>query len=360
MNFRAIFSLATVGSVAAVRSFVTPGASVSASSAAGRRLLSKARRLDQDEYDFTWAADYALQFHSCHNTFEFRPDGGGASNDEADGAPTEVNRMVLFKLCPADKCGGSCKGGEYLVEMREFVESYLDSKESAREYACEQVKENCSCDDDDAVNDDELCLSQCYAAAGLEGCEDDNNDDNYEFEVNDYLECEAIAEYDDDYATSVYVGAHCSSNGKGIHLGAFSDRQCTKKAAKGAYESLVGRELPYSSESLVANDCIACADAQNEDDDGVQVLEFCEDVYERSAKCEKHLNVDGAVTGGCEYIHKILPRMEALANGKAPTSTVLAWLFGVTTLATSGAAYYFFAKAQRSEVQLSSQGGDLA
>lgn len=361
MNLRSALLLATAASAAATRPFARPGSGLSANSPLGSRLLSKARRLDQDEYDFTWAADYSIVFHSCHTTLEFRAEAGGQSNDE-DGIPTEANRMVMFKLCPSDSCKAGCKGGEYLVEMREFVESYLESKEQALEYACEQVKENCSCDDDDAVNDDEVCMSKCYAAAGLSGCEEEENngDDDWDFELDRFLECEAIQDQDDD-SNMLYIGAYCSSNGKGIHLGTFADRQCTQKTSL-TFESMYGRELPYSSESLVGNDCISCVDAQkDEDDDGVEVSEFCDQVYERAAKCERHLDVDAPVLGGCEYIHKILPRMEALASGKVQKSTVLAWVFGFTTLAATGAAFFFFTKAQRTNVQLSSQGdGNLA
>lgn len=362
MNLRSALTLAIVAPAAATRTFMRPGSNLSANSALGSRLLSKARRLDQDEYDFTWAADYSIVFHSCHDTLEFRADAGGQSNDNS-GNPTETNRMVLFKLCPSDKCGAGCKGGEYLVEMREFVESYMESKEGEQEYACEQVKDNCSCEDDDSVNDDDVCLAQCYAAAGLDGCEEDQNngDDDWDFELERYLECEAINE-DDDGSSSLYVGAYCSSNGKNIYLGSFADRQCTQKVAKGTFESFMGREMPYASESLIGNDCISCTSSQNDgDDDGVQVNEFCEDIYERSAKCEKHLNIDNKVTGGCDYIHNILPKMEALASGSAQTSTVLAWLFGLTTLAASGAAFFFYTQSQRGNVQLSSQGdGNLA
>eukprot|EP00548_Thalassiothrix_antarctica_P004159 CAMPEP_0194146076 /NCGR_PEP_ID=MMETSP0152-20130528/19516_1 /TAXON_ID=1049557 /ORGANISM="Thalassiothrix antarctica, Strain L6-D1" /LENGTH=368 /DNA_ID=CAMNT_0038846493 /DNA_START=46 /DNA_END=1152 /DNA_ORIENTATION=+ len=368
MNFRIVFSLAIFASASAIPSVVKPGSDISANSVLGNKLLSKARLLggnNDDAYDFTWALDYSIKFQSCHKTFEFRADGGG-SNDNDN--PTEIQQLVIFRLCPSDKCGSICRGGEYVVEMREFVEAYMDSKLSAEEYACEQVKENCSCDDDDQVNDDDVCLSQCYANAGLDGCEEDDNngDDDWEFDVEEYLECEEIADNDDD-SNQVYVGAYCSSNGKNIYLGTFTDRQCSEKASEGTYENLKGRALPYASESLVGHDCISCEDTQNDDDGYNNVLEICEELYENSAKCERNLDIDNKVTGGCEYIHKMLPRMEALVSGKPLTSTVLAWVFGFSTLAASGAAYFYFIKSQRrgkidlSSQDLSSQGdGNLA
>jgi len=251
----------------------------------------------------------------------------------------------MFQLCPSDTCGGTCRGGEYLVEMRYFVEAYMDHKLAS----CEQIAEDCGCYYDD------LCLSYCYAAAGLDGCGGDNGDDDWESEVKQYLECEAIADYDDDYM-SVYVGAYCSSNGKNIYLGTFKDRQCSQKAAEGAYKSLKGRELPYTSESLVDNDCIACGGTRNNYYGTNQVLEFCEEIYGNSTKCERNLDLYNKDTGGCEYIHKILPRLEALANGTIPASTVFAWVFGITTLCAGGAVLFLFTKTRRGKVNLSSQG----
>lgn len=87
---------------------VTAVNALSASSKAGSRILSKARRLENDDgYDFTWVTDYSIKFQSCHNTLSFRADGGSADGEDE---PTEMERLVLFKLCPTNKCG-SCQGG---------------------------------------------------------------------------------------------------------------------------------------------------------------------------------------------------------------------------------------------------------
>merc|ERR1711933_211498 len=115
-----------------------------------------------------------------------------------------------------------------------------------------------------------------------------------------------------------FVGPYCSSNGKSINLGVFMDEMCPYDAPKGVYEALYyGNSLPYSSESLVTDECISCMAPKDEDQDGNQnqngnnnnyyynngnnnngnnnnngdeeedeVKEFCEQLYEEAGKCE--------------------------------------------------------------------------
>jgi hypothetical protein len=257
----------------------------------------------------------------------------------------------------------------YLVEMKEFVESYLESKMTQKEYNCDKVKDNCSCDDDDAVNDDDVCLSACYAAAGLDYCED--ADDDNAFDVDDYLECRNAAgnNKNDDSSNSLYVGAYCSSNGKSIYLGAFSDRQCSKSVAASNYKTLTGYTLPYTSTSIVSHDCISCKepseygddDANQDQADADYVTEFCEDLYERSAKCESSLRIAAPVTSGCEYINKILPRLESAALGKGRAAVAWAWILLATTLIACGVAFVFYTKLRRrGGIDLAGQGGVMA
>ena len=276
--------------------------SIPASSRLGSRLLSTARRLNNnnnnqndDAEDFTWVSDYSIRFDSCHTTLSFRAEGGGGSADGEDMEPTESMRLVHFKLCPTNGCSASsCKNGaDYLVEMREFVEAYLDFQLTQKEYNCEKVENNCDCEN---ANDDQACLTQCYATAGLDYCQQDqqnqynNGNNNYNaanFEVDRYLECEQLNNGGDDDSTAVYVGAYCSNNGKAIHLGTFTDRQCTKTTSTSTFSSLMGYDLPYTSESLVSNDRISCLEPTEYDDDynadgqdADTVVEICEELYQ--------------------------------------------------------------------------------
>ena len=227
----------------------------------------------------------------------------------------------------------------------------------------EKVEENCDCEN---ANDDEYCLTQCYATAGLDYCEqnDNNNNNNNngnDFEVDRYLECERINE-DDGYSAGLYVGAYCANNGKSIQLGTFSDRQCTSAVSddSNVFYSLTGMTLPYTDKSLVSNDCISCKEPVEYDDDYAadqydadQVVEICEDLYERSAKCEKHL--ENGNTGGCDYIYTTLPAMERLAEGKQSPATALAWVFGVGCVGLIGYVMFLHKQQKSRTVNLSEQ-----
>uniref|UniRef100_A0A7S3P4R6 Uncharacterized protein n=1 Tax=Amphora coffeiformis TaxID=265554 RepID=A0A7S3P4R6_9STRA len=354
--------------------------SIPASSRLGSRLLSTARRINNnnqndDAADFTWVSDYSIRFDSCHTTLAFRAEGGNSADGE-DQEPTESMRLVHFKLCPTDSCSASsCKNGaDYLVEMREFVEAYLDFQMTQKEYNCQKVEDNCDCEN---ANDDQACLTQCYATAGLDYCQQDeqnqynngnnngNNNNAADFELDRYLECEQINEGGDDYSAALYVGAYCANNGKSIHLGTFTDRQCTKTTSTSSFSSLMGFDLPYTSESLVSNDCISCMEQPEYDDDynadaqdADAVVEICEELYQRSAKCEGNLNhAYTQYTGGCNYINKILPQMERLAksgSGKS-ASVVWAWVFAITTLLMTAYAMYLYRMLSRGKVNLSTQ-----
>ena len=393
------FALAILSVTCAVTNAISEqqlsSVSIPATSRIGNRLMSKARRLEQngdDAYTFSWVKDYSIKFNSCHTTFEFRADASG-SNDEEDSAPVESMRLVSFKLCPTNadetlgqydymsSCGNCRNGAEYLVEMREFLEAYLEFQMTQKEYNCEMVKENCGCEDDDQYDDDQTCYDTCYAAAGLDYCDefasndgDDNND--YEFDLYENLECENVMDNDDDSNTArLYVGAYCSNNGKNIYLGEFTDRQCTQKAEAGSYYGLFGQELPYQDTSIVDSDkCLSCLepveyddDANNDNADGDQVREICEELYDRSAKCEQNL-ADGVTysksNGACDYLHNILPRAERVVTGKTglTASTFFAGLFFVSTVAVAAWAVTLYRKLEGSTgaVGLSSHDGEVA
>ena len=186
------------------------------------------------------------------------------------------------------------------------------------------MEENCNCGNDDDAG---LCLTTCYAAANINYCDEfasNDGDDNYEFDIDDYLDCENVLEdQDDDYNRQrLYVSAYCSNNGKAIHLGEFQDRQCTTSAESGAYYALFGHDLPYLETSIVNGDeCLSCLEPPendndanyNDNNDEDKVREICEELYDQAAKCEENLVDDVTTTkstGACEYIHQTLPQTE--------------------------------------------------
>jgi len=91
-------------------------------------------------------------------------------------------------MCPSDSCSTCKNGGEYVVNMMEFVDSYTEAKLTEKEYTCEMIRENCYCDN---ANDDEVCENQCYVNEGHDECIEYEGEE--EFEIQRYLECQGTS-----------------------------------------------------------------------------------------------------------------------------------------------------------------------
>lgn len=305
---------------------------------------------------------FNMKFQSCHSIHSWGGEAGGGGQE--DGVAHGSQHLVNFALCPAGQksCSG---GGEYVVELREFVEAYTEAKKESQEAQCEAVQENCNCN---YYNDDDVCLAKCYETAGLDFCVEDEN----AFEVEEYLECRET-EFTNNYYQAYYIGPVCSSNGKSIHLQLFTDQSCSIPAKSGTYEKYnYNAALPYSKQSLVSNDLVSCKQENNNNNNNnnngnyyyeePEVVEMCEQLYEESAKCEKNLKYKNSAyrdTGSCDYIQKILPALERVyhKNGGGGAATGFAIFFGLSTVAASAAAYYFFSKVERTTVDLAAQEG---
>jgi len=67
-------------------------------------------------------------------------------------------RLVHFKLCPTDYCASGCSGGaDYVIDMNEFVQAYMEYKVEAQEAECESVANNCYCEN---ANNDEVSFDE--------------------------------------------------------------------------------------------------------------------------------------------------------------------------------------------------------
>lgn len=150
-------------------------------SSAKSQLLSKARRLENQERDISWLPNYSIKFQKCHSLVQVAGEEGGGGEE---GGLLYTQHLVEFSVCPSSSCetGSGCSnGGKYIVNMREFVELYSQMKEEEREQACEAVRENC-------YNDDE---NYCFAQQGMDYCIDDE-DGGEEEDMERYMECEAL------------------------------------------------------------------------------------------------------------------------------------------------------------------------
>ena len=184
MMFRATAFLSCIAAVSAAS--INPAEGMAANSKMGRSLLKKAtvvtpaRNLDQNngDDDNTWIAKYDIKYLGCSSLIQVNPEGN------AEEGVLYNQNLVRFALCPTGTCGSCSGGGEYVVNMMEFVDSYTESKLEEKEYQCEMVRENCYCDN---ANDDEACENQCYTNANMGDCIEYEGED--EFEIQRYLEC---------------------------------------------------------------------------------------------------------------------------------------------------------------------------
>lgn len=340
---------------------------ISATSDLGQSLLSSARRLNNDnnEADFTWMTNYSLKFQGCHADTSLQ----AGDND----AYIQTVKMAHFRLCPTNSCqtwlGSGCSSGygDYVVDLQTFAKSYVQSQRRTREYECQLYQlASCDCqesdDRDDTFNRD-YCEYDCYANSKMyQDCVDRNpyeeeqgGERQKRFEPERYMECRELEwESDDDNDVQYFIGPYCSQKGEFIsalsiiygmisyasnqsncfvksgtevYLGLYTDEYCTEFAdstnGRATYKTLTSSELPYSSTSLITNDCVSCIEVedlnrrqeeqkdQNQDDmygndveDADELSEQCERLYESSGKCEGSLAAmeGSANNNACSYI----------------------------------------------------------
>ena len=134
-----------------------------------------------------------------NNNGNYNENGQYNGDNRADYAGMYQNRLVHFSLCPSNSCSRCKNGAEYVVTLNDFVDAALESQMSALEYKCEQVRENCYCQN---ANSEEQCRYNCFKNAGLEECADNMYEG--EFDVQEAVECTQL-EVDDEDAVKNYV-----------------------------------------------------------------------------------------------------------------------------------------------------------
>mmetsp|Transcript_28044 Transcript_28044/g.64198 ORF Transcript_28044/g.64198 Transcript_28044/m.64198 type:complete len:373 (-) Transcript_28044:179-1297(-) len=343
-------------------------ANIKSNSRLGRSLLSSARKLeDADEVDYSYVADYSIKFQGCHHVSQWN-----AEVDEDNDVRLQTVRLARFRLCASDSCsddktaGCSSGYGDYIIDLDTFVQSYLEDKQQTEEYNCQVAQENSGCDGDD-VDDEDTCMYNYYNAQGLDYCVE-NEDGEEQFDVQDYAQCAQVdfaAEDDDgnrkrnlDEAEEIqyFVGAYCAEQGGEVRLGLFTDDTCTTESET-SYYSLAGESLPYSTESLISDNCISCVQPEedNGDENGddaqeeVRVKEMCEQIYEGAGKCETYMGIQYPSENACNYIAGIkITREDGIVLTESTRSSkgasVAIGLFATTAILLGAYVYYLRTK----------------
>jgi len=359
--------------IALVLSGLGTALSIKSNSRLGQKVLSQARRLDEDEEaDMSWLTGYSLKFSGCHHVSQW-------NNDAADGEDVRImtKRLARFRLCPTDSCSadeasGCTSGyGDYILDMNTYVQAYVEYKREALEQACEEIKENCECEDNgDDQFDEEACEYQCYVDAGLESCYREEG----AFEPEAYTECAQYEppEADDDGGRRLeedeeevqyFIGPYCGNQGGDVYLGMFTDDTCTEFADEldGSYlfKQLSGESLPYSSKSFVGSDCVSCLQVPDGDDDGAEdeILEACEAMYMASGKCESNLSVDSPNENACAFMSGIKIVLESgvvnIEETKASrTASVFIGIFAASFCCLAFYVYHLNDKMSKTKTNL--------
>lgn len=320
---------------------LSSASALKANSSAGKAILEKSSRsLEQanDEDNYAWMYDFSLVFSSCHQVTQY------AGEDAEDGESVGYINLVKYKLCPSNKCRTGCKGAEYVTDMATFIDSYTEWQMNDQEYKCEQAREGCKCQYYDG--DEDVCEATCLKNAGMSQCiEQDGDDDQFDFDLQDYLECKEI-DATDSYGNKLFVGPTCSSSGERINLGVFEDDACTSSYTNNAFIDYYGISLPYQSENIVAENCISCEQVNEENGyyQDKEVTPICEESYPQSAKCETNIAsyLSSPSTTACEYINHIQLYEKGYKPVSGAASAFFAVMFGISTVLLAGVAVHLY------------------
>ena len=326
-------------------------AALTVDSNAGRNIMEHARRLDQNNVDYSFVGDFKLKFQGCHHVQQWND-----NVDEENDVKIRTKRLVRFRLCPADQCsdektaGCTSRYGDYVVDMNTFVANYFEALQNQKESDCEYGKEVC----EDRCDNDEDCMEECYDELSMAYCLEDEDAQENGFEVNNYLEC-AEAPFQNNNGYAYYIGPFCAQQGGQVHLGLFSDDTCTTHVEDGddTFYDNMGYQLPYGDDTLISLNCLNCG--QTNDNGYTEASETCGNLYTFSGKCETRMSVDYPNESSCDYIEgiKIIREDGVIRTSSVRKSKAAAVAIGMfMTLSVLMGAYVFYLRTKLSRAQI--------
>lgn len=373
--------IASLFSVVSAGQWVELNQGIRADSEAGMELLSKARRLDDGDYQQTWVSGYSIKFQGCHHISQWNNDV-----EDEDDVRIMTKRLVRFRLCPTDSCSSSntagCNEGygDYIIDLNTYLYYYFVAKQTYQQFQCEYLANYvCQCNNNNNGNgQQEYCMYDCFAEHNMADiCMDGNpynngngNGNYYQnFALEDYMYCSKSG-ISDANGNSIYIGPYCASQGGAIYLGGFSDEDCTVFAdtngGRDTFSYAAGMDLPYGDANVVDMDCLSCKEpgqnnnAGNDANDGDDVADVCENLYTRAGKCEEHMSSSYNSypnNYACNYMEGIkIVRKDGTvitADAKAnKTAAVFIGLFTVAFVLLSAYVYYLKTRLDRASINL--------
>jgi len=211
----------------------------------------------------------------------------------------------------------------------------------------------------------DYCEYDCYNDNGMQKCIDRNpyneGEEEEVFQLEDYMECAQLNVQNNNRRrldqqqeeVQYFVGPYCSNEGGQIHLGLFTDEDCTIASDEGTFYTLMGFNLPYSESSIVDASCVSCLEPQDAEDnnngndaeDEDPVSESCEMLYTYSGKCESTLP-SGMVTypndAACNYMKGIsIVRKDGIIDtGNSRPSAVATSFIVISAMAFLAMGFY--------------------
>ncbi|KAG7361618.1 hypothetical protein IV203_036719 [Nitzschia inconspicua] len=307
------------------------------------------QEVNWNEIDTSYIAGYSIKFQGCHHVQQW--------NDDADGEDDIkilTQRLVRFRLCPANACsagltaGCDSNYGDYVVDMETYVGAYLDQMQN--EYMNGGGGGRHLANNGNSYNKYNINLSNYMSCGQME-----SNNNNRELANNNQQQY-----YYNSNGQSYYVGPYCAEQGGEIRLGTFLDDTCSIFADDGADAFKAahgGMALPYSDHSMVNMNCISCGGYG-------QVNEMCDTIYKVAGKCETKMSVYYPNESACAYIDGIkiiredgVIRTSATRKSKAAAVSIGVFLTAAVLLA--GYVYYLRTKLGRAKINLQAASQNL-
>jgi len=257
---------------------------------------------------------YSLKYAGCSSIATYSDDL--AMNEDAN-TVFEIDQYVVFRFCPSKTCSASstygCMSdyGEYMVPIDNWLSIISEYREEEFERYCnycqtcyggnngnrelEDAAAAAAANDDGAAAQGDDFVYNCSYQSQCSGYADVCYDDQNHVDLSKFFDCKQYAANDD---LTLYLGPHCASDKKTILLGVYEDQYCSKYVGdKYDVGTLTG--LTLSSDifgEYYQTDCIPCQESNlkfqnvaNDNVDADSVTELCENLYDYSAKCNRHV-----------------------------------------------------------------------